>query len=69
MPSLIDLHVVTVEDEPLNAKYVYRAQCKCGWQARVYTVKEAEDAGTRHLQNQGILCETEGIRSGGLGAR
>lgn len=64
--AVSDRHKIEVKDEPFGAKYSYLVQCSCGWQGRCYTADEADKLGNGHLYNQGILTETDGIRSGGL---
>jgi hypothetical protein len=64
--AVSDRHKITVEDEIPNAKYSYVVKCSCGWVGRCYTVEESDKLANGHLNNQGILTETGGIRSGGL---
>ena len=64
--AVSDRHKIIVEDELPNAKYKYVVRCSCGWTGRCYTDTEADKLGQGHLNNQGILTESSGIRAGGL---
>lgn len=64
--AVSDRHKIVVEDEVPHAKYNFVVKCSCGWVGRCYTLQETDKLGNDHLNAQGILTESSGMRQGGL---